>query len=172
MSGAEITAALRPVREELLRRARADAERTVAQAGDHAARVLEDAERAAAAIRERARAQGAAEGAAAATARRAQARARVHAAELRARAQVYGLLRAQVRAELRGLRDGPEYPRLRELLAAEARRLLGAAASVTEAPGGGVLADGDGARADCSLDGFAERAVAALGPELEGLWRP
>ncbi|WP_040796387.1 hypothetical protein [Nocardia higoensis] len=166
----EMDVALRPLRETILRRARADADRTLAGAQADAVRVLGGAEHAAAAIREEARARGEAEGAQIAAAERARARRLVRAAELSARAQVYARLRERVTATLRELCDEPEYPLLRKKLAAEAYRMLGSDAVVEDAPAGGVLAEGEAARADLSLDGFAARAVAALGPELEGLW--
>ncbi|NKQ58867.1 hypothetical protein HFP15_39095 [Amycolatopsis sp. K13G38] len=169
---AEETAALMPVREALLDRARADADRTLSEARADARRALEEAERAATQIREQASDQGEAQGTEAAVAERARARRLVRAAELRARSRAYQRLRAQVAAELRKLRADPDYPRLLERMADEARRALGEDATITTAPEGGVLAEGAGVRADYSLDAFADRAVAALGPDVEGLWAP
>ncbi|MFI7643956.1 hypothetical protein [Nonomuraea sp. NPDC049400] len=37
-------------------------------------------------------------------------------------------------------------------------------------PDGGVLAEGQGRRVDCTLDALAARAVDALGAEVERLW--
>lgn len=168
----EMIAALAPLREALLRRAGADAGRTLAQARREAAAVLGAAELAAADVAERARARGEAEAAELLAAERARARRVVRAADLGARATAYERLRTEVVAAVRGLRDEPGYPRVRARLVSEVRRLLGPDADITDAPEGGVLARAAGARVDRSLDAFAERAVTALGPEFDGMWAP
>jgi vacuolar-type H+-ATPase subunit E/Vma4 len=172
MTTTEVLAALRPVREALLRRAEADAERCLAAARTDAAEVVEAAEREAADLSELARARGAAEADEVLAAERAAARRTVRSAELAARTVAYDRLRTEVVAALRALSGGPDYPILRERLAAEARRVLGDDAEIVDAPGGGVYGRTASGRVDCSLDAFAERAVAALGPELDGLWSP
>lgn len=166
----ELTDPLRPVRDALLRRAGAEAARTLAAARREAAEVVGAAEREAADLAERARARGEAEAEEVLAVERARARRTVRSADLTARGAAYERLRTEVIAAVRRLRDEPDYPRLRERLAAEVRRVLGPDADITEAPGGGVYGRTEGARVDCSLDTFAERAVAALGPELDRMW--
>lgn len=123
-------------------------------------------------MRARARSRGEAEAEEVLATGRARARRTVRSADLAARAAAYRRLRTEVVAAVRRLRDEPDYPRLRARLADEARRLLGPDAVITDAAGGGVYGRTAAARVDCSLDAFAERAVAALGPELDGLWEP
>lgn len=168
----EMTAALAPLREALLRRAEADAGRTLAQARRAAAEIVGAAELQAAESAEQARARGAAEAAEVLAAERARTRRAVRSAELAARAAAYERLRAEVVAAVRGVRTERDYPRLRERLAAEARRLLGQDAEITDAPNGGVYGRVAGARVDRTLDAVAERAVSALGPEFDGMWGP
>lgn len=167
MTAPEMIAALQPLRDALLRRAAADAERTLAQARREAAEVVGAAEREAAELTEQARARGEAEAEDVLAIERARARRAVRHADLAARTAAYERLRAEVVARLRRSRDEPG---LRERLAAEAHRLLGSDAEIADAPGGGVYGRIASARVDCSLDAFAERAMVALGPELDGLW--
>lgn len=172
MTAPEMLATLRPLREALLREAEADAGQSLAAARGDAAEVVAAAEREAADLSERAQARGAAEADEVLAAERAAARRAVRSAELTARAAAYDRLRTEVVSAIRAMADGPDYPRLRERLAAEARRLLGDDAEITDAPGGGVYGRTASAQVDCSLDAFAARAVAALEPELDGLWSP
>ena len=81
-------------------------------------------------------------------------------------------LRVRARATVTALQAAPAYDRLRVRLAAQARQLAGPGAVVTEAPEGGVVAVAAGRRWDLSLPALAERAVDALGPEVERLWTP
>jgi len=168
----ELTDALKPLRDALLRHAEADAERTLDAARQEAAEVIGAAEREAAELAERARSRGDAEAAEVLAAERATARRAIRSADMAARKVAYERLRAEVVAAVRRLRDEPDFPTLRDRLAAEAQRVLGPEAEIIEAPGGGVYGRTTGARVDCSLDVFAERAVAALGVELDRLWEP
>ncbi len=172
MSTPEMLAALAPLRDALLRRAEADARRTLAAARREATEVVDAAEWEAGELADRARARGAAEAEEVLAVEQAAARRAARSAELAARTAAYDRLRAEVVTEVRRLARGPGYPPLRDRLAAAARRLLGDDAEITEAPGGGVYGRTAGGRVDFSLDAFAEQAVAALGAELDGLWSP
>jgi hypothetical protein len=61
---------------------------------------------------------------------------------------------------------------LRQRLERVALELAGAGATVLESSNGGMVAEAPGRQVDCSLDGLADRAVAALGAEVEALWSP
>lgn len=99
------------------------------------------------------------------------ARREARATVLRARRDAYEELHAAVLAAAADLRAGPDYPRLRERLAATARERLGPGAELTEPAGGGVVARAGERLVDCSLPAMAERCLAGLGPDLEELWR-
>jgi vacuolar-type H+-ATPase subunit E/Vma4 len=164
--------ALAPVRGFLLARARADAERVRAEAAADADALLARARRQAEAILAEAAERGAAEGAEAAAATRARTRRRVRGLVLGAQRQAYEALRQRSSTAAQALREDPGYPRLRRRLAVLARECLGADAITSDAPGGGVIAVAPGRRADYSLGSLADRAVEALGAEVEGLWTP
>jgi len=165
-------AALDPVRDLLLARARAEADRTRAEAAAEAGAVLAEARDQAAAILAEARKRGATDGAEVAAAERAAAVRRARGVLLAARRQAYEALRRQARAAVRELRQDPGYPRLRRRLARLALEQAGPHAVVREPPEGGAVAEAPGRRVDCSLDALADRAVDALGAEVEGLWAP
>jgi vacuolar-type H+-ATPase subunit E/Vma4 len=160
------------VRESLLARARADAERVRADAAAEADALLEQARQQAEAILAEARERGASEGAEISAAARARARRRARGLVLASQRQAYETLRERSRDAVRALRDDPSYRRLRQRLERIARELAGASAVIVEAPDGGVVAEGSGRRIDCSLGALADRAVDALGAEVEELWAP
>lgn len=164
-------AALEPVRSALLRRARADAARTRAAAEADAARVRAAAEAKAAEILARARAGGAADAAELRDAQRARTRRAVRALELAAQRDAHDDLRTAAAAAVRErLRDRPGDAALRESLVVVAHRLLGPHAVVTDAAGGGIVAEAGGRRVDLTLDALTARAVDRLGADLDGLW--
>ncbi len=165
-------AAVEPVRAALLRAARQDADAVLAGAREQAAAVLDGARGRAEAILAEARRQGAADGAAAGAADLLRARRAARATALAARAEAYRELRRAVAARLEDLRGSPEYPRLRELLAERARRLLGAEVPVGEPPDGGVLAVAGDRRVDLGLTALADRALERAGARVEALWTP
>ncbi|MFC0597875.1 hypothetical protein [Streptomyces palmae] len=165
-------AALAPVREELLRRAHAEAAAHLSAADREAEDLLRDAAAKAEGIAAQARRQGEAEGAWAARAVLADARRTAGECELAARREVYEDLRRQVLARVRALRRAPEYPALLDRLVRRARRLLGPEARVTEAPLGGCVAVAGHRRVDQTLDALATRALESLGSEVESLWTP
>jgi vacuolar-type H+-ATPase subunit E/Vma4 len=164
--------ALAPVRSHLLAAVRAEAERLRAEAAAEADAVLAQARRQAAAIVAEAREKGEQDGAAIAAAAQARARRQARALVLTAQRRAYETLRRRCRAAAAELRHDPGYPRLRERLAALALARAGPDAVVGEAPDGGVVAEGEGRRVDCSLGALADRALDALGPRVEELWTP
>lgn len=163
---------LAPVRDALLDQARraaadmrnaasADAAEAVAKARRRAAEILAEAER-----------QGAADGAALAAVERMRARRKAREIVLRAQRAAYDELRRRARAAVTELRDHSSYPVLRYRLARLARSRAGPGATLSEHPDGGVLAVTQDRRVDCSLGMLADRALEALGAEVEGLWTP
>ncbi|TYB40146.1 V-type ATP synthase subunit E family protein [Actinomadura chibensis] len=166
--GAE--AALAPVRDALLARARERAADVRADAEREAAATLAAARREAARILDEARAAGRADGAAAGAAERSRTRNQARTVVLAARRRAYDELCRQVRAEMRALCAGAGGPETVRRLKATARRRLGPAARTAEAPGGGLVARTAHAELDLSADVLAERAVAALGAEVARLW--
>jgi vacuolar-type H+-ATPase subunit E/Vma4 len=164
--------ALEPVRAWLLAAAHAEAERLRAEAAADAERVVAGARAEADAILADARAQGTAEGSALAAAEQARSRRQARRLVLQAEREAYEELRARSRAAVRALRQDPGYPALRERLDRLALAAAGPGASVSEDPDGGVVAEAPGIRVDCTLDGLAERAIAALGGEVAQLWAP
>jgi vacuolar-type H+-ATPase subunit E/Vma4 len=154
--------ALAPVREALLAAARAEAGQIRDRAGADAAATLAVAEATAAQIRDRAHAQGRASGAAAAAAERNRARRAARAGIRRAQRDAYERLRAATHQAVAGLWTGPDQPDLRRRLVAVVTGVLGESATVREADGGGVIGEVPGRRVDCSLAGFADRAVRAV----------
>lgn len=163
---------LAPVRDALLTRARADAERTVGAARADAARLLEEADEEERRIRREARDRGVSQSRqeADATARRGRRQAR-HVV-LTTRQEACERLRSEVLARLDAGRGDPSYASLLQQLSDRARAVLGADARVTEAPGGGVVAEVEGRRVDLGFPRLVDEAMAALGADLEGLWEP
>lgn len=162
--------ALAPVRAALLERARADAARTLSDAQRDADALLGGARAEAEALLDSARARGAEEAAAVLAAERAHARRSVRAAELQVRREAYDELRERTAARLRERCAGPGGPALAARMAEHVRAVLGPDALIGAVPGGGVRGHLDGRFADCSVEALAERAVEALGPEVEALW--
>ena len=170
-----VEAELEPVRAALLAAARADAAAAgaVLAAADPAQPATMAAARAQVAdLVGAARREGAADAAAMLAADRARGRREARRIELSARQEVWDQLRSRARAAVTALRDDPGYGRLRDRLAARARELAGPDAVISEPPDGGVVAVSAGRRWDLSLPVLAERAVDALGPEVERLWTP
>jgi vacuolar-type H+-ATPase subunit E/Vma4 len=164
------TAALEPVRAELLRRARADADAVLAAADADARRTIEDAETRARAILGHARAQGRADGTAQRAAELTRVRRDLRTAELAVRKQAYEHLRDEAVEAVRRLRDDPGYPELRDRLATLARELLGPDAVVTEHPAGGIIAETATRRLDLTLTTVAVRAFERAATDVERLW--
>jgi len=163
-------ASLEPVREEIVRQARADADAAVARAEAEAAEKLEQARTEAAAILDEARAGGEAEANRALRVHIAQARLTARTVELEARRQVYETWRNAVRDRIHGLRRSAEYPALMSRLADHARALLGEAAVIEEDPRGGLRAHAGNRRLDLTLDAVADRAIARAEGQAAELW--
>ncbi|MGW2516386.1 hypothetical protein ACWC09_05015 [Streptomyces sp. NPDC001617] len=169
---AEAGTALDPVRAQLLRAARTEADAQLSAADDDAAAVLADAEARSAAILAEARRLGEADAAAARDAARARSRRAARARELAARRACWEELGRLVVRGVGDLRRADSYPVLRARLTAYVRDALGPDARITEAPGGGMVGEAAGRRLDCSLAAFARRALERTGTEAEELWAP
>jgi vacuolar-type H+-ATPase subunit E/Vma4 len=169
---AELRRSLTPVREGLLAAARADADATAAAAEADAAAVVSDARAQAGAILDEARARGERDALVLEARERARARREARSTVLKAQRDAYEHLRRAARAAARRLRADPGYPALVADLTARARTELGPGAVVREHPDGGVVAEAPGRRLDGTLDALADRALADLGPEVQGLWAP
>ncbi|MFJ9722642.1 V-type ATP synthase subunit E family protein [Streptomyces sp. NPDC101209] len=165
-------AALEPVRAQLLRAARAEADALLAAADSDARAVLAEADGRAAAILAEARGLGEADAAAARDAARSRSRRTARARELAARRECWEELRRQVVAGVEELRHADSYPALRARLTAHVRAALGPDAEVVEAPHGGVTARTTHRRLDCGLTTLALRALERIGGEPEELWAP
>ena len=155
---ADQIAALAPVRAAMLERARARADAVIARARAEADAAVEQA-----------RADGAAQARPAAAAEVSRSRRAARAAVLQRELALREDLAARIATAIRGLRDGPEYPRLRSRLAEAAGRAAGPGAVITEHPDGGVIARAGGVVVDCSLPRLADRVVAALGGRIAEL---
>ncbi|MFI9025186.1 hypothetical protein [Streptomyces sp. NPDC053560] len=164
--------ALAPVRAELLRAARADAEAVLAEAGREAGRLLADARDEAAALLEEARRQGEADAAAVRSAERLRTRRSLRCAVLAARREAWEELCRQVVSGVRELRHRREHPMVQWRLGVHARSVLGLGIRITEDPGGGVIGEASGRRVDCTLDALARHLVERNSAEVESLWTP
>lgn len=162
---------LEPVRMALLTQARAEADAQVSAARREADERRSSARAEADALLRRARDEREEAAAAARSRSLLRARREARAIVLRARQDAYDELRAAALAAAADLRVRPDYPRLRDRLAAAARERLGPEAEVTEPAGGGVLARAGDRLVDCSLPVLVQRRLAELGPDLEELWR-
>ncbi|MBC9713897.1 hypothetical protein H9Y04_15105 [Streptomyces sp. TRM66268-LWL] len=165
-------AALEPVRAQLLRIAKADADALLAAADQDAAATFAAAEAQAAAILDEARRQGEADAETARDAAGVRTRRAARARELAARKDCWEELGRQVVARVQALRSARSYPQLHDRLTAYVREVLGPDVHITEAPGGGVIGEVRGRRLDCGLTAFARRALERTGTEAEGLWSP
>lgn len=163
---------LAPVRAELLDRARADAAALLAAADAEAAAVVAAARGEAAELLADARAQGERDAAGVVAEARSRARRQARTTVLRAQREAYEQLCRRSREASRALRVEPAYQDLLAGLRQRARAELGPDATVVEHPDGGVLAEAPGRRVRHTLDALADRAVAALGAEVEKLWAP
>jgi vacuolar-type H+-ATPase subunit E/Vma4 len=166
----EARVALQPLRRELLRRARSDADSQVAAAREDAAATLARAHARAADLLATARSRGEQRAEAELAAGRAAARHARRAEILEVQRDAFEQLRAASRAAVCGLRDEPGYPLLRENLRRTAKDLLGPDAAITDDPAGGIVAAADGRRIELTLPALADRALDAAAAEIGGLW--
>lgn len=165
-------AALEPVRTELLRAARADADRRLAEAEACRARIVANAKARAEAIVAEARRRGGEDAADDAASVRRHARRTARADILATRTQIHDELRGRVVAGVLARREGPGYASLVDGMTRRARRLLGPDADITPAPEGGLVATAGGRRVDYSLTAVAARALDGLGGRAQELWEP
>jgi vacuolar-type H+-ATPase subunit E/Vma4 len=164
-----IAAALHPVREALLARARADARAQLEEADKDAERVVDDARVQVGQMRADARRSGAADAQREQAVELAGARRRARAQVLAAQREAYETLRRQVREALLAAVP-PE--RLTAALAARARAVLGSGARIIVQDDGGVIGEEAGRRVDCSVDALVERALGTCPGRVERLWSP
>lgn len=162
--------ALAPLRAELIRRAEADARRTLGTVRAQVHRERDQAEVRAAEITARAQAAGEAAAAADLAAERADARRARRCEILATQRDAYRQLRRAAIATVCDLRHAPDYPDLRESLRGSAIATLGTHASITEAADGGIVAVTAGRRLDLSLTAIACRALDAVEIDIAGLW--
>lgn len=156
----------------MLGSARDRADQVVARARSQADGLLDRARADAAGALAAARETGKLQASALAAVERSRGRQNAQAIRLGAQREAYEEFRAQVRAAVTGLRYQPGYRLLRQRLTELAAALAGPGATITEDPGGGVVARGPDAIVDCSLPRLAEAAADALGPQVAGLWAP
>lgn len=158
--------ALAPLIAALLAAAESDAHAAGEAAAHTTTRLSEQAKVQADAVLAEARSQGRADAVAVRAAAQAGVRRQARSALLRARSEVYEQLRMRARQAVVDLRDQPDYARLRNHLAQAVWHTLGGDAVVRDADAGGVVGEVAGRRMDCSLTGFADRAVEELAWEL------
>jgi len=162
-----LSEALAPVRAALLATARHDADQRVASAHARAAEILAAARERAEGINSAARDAGIADAETVFATEQARSRRAARARTLRARREAYEQLRLRSREAVVGMRGEPGYAAIRATLTTAGSRLLGPAAEIVEADGGGVIARSAGRRVDLSLTAFADRAVDAVAPGLD-----
>ncbi len=166
-----VSLALAPVREALLARAHADADREIAAADAQARAVLATAQAEADGIVDDARRAGRAEAAAVSTAAAARIRRQSRAALLAAQREAYDGLLTACRSQVGALRDDPAWPQALAGLAATARAAAGDGSAVTESSSG-LVAETDSTRVEITMDALAERLVGRLGDDVRALWTP
>ncbi|MGW3472141.1 hypothetical protein ACWDKQ_27580 [Saccharopolyspora sp. NPDC000995] len=165
---ASVQAALVPLRESLVARARHEAERNLHEARQEARVMIANARETAQAILDDAAAQGRADANAMLAAEKARSRQAARAVELVAQREVFEELTNAVTTSLARRGD----PALRDRLATRARTVLGHGAQVRDAPGGGVIGEAPGRLLDLSFHMAAARAVEELGADVERMWAP
>lgn len=149
-----------PVREALLRIARADADAVLTAADRDVAELLADADAEASQLRARARAQAEEDTAALEAAEHSRVLREARSIELRARTAAYeALLSAAAAAARSRLAQDPEVV---AAMTERAHAVLGAGATLTRTPDGGLVAEAEGRRLGLPLATLVERAVADL----------
>ncbi len=162
--------ALAPVREALLtsaetradllrQDAREQAKAVLAAAGDEAARIVS------AAVSE-----GEASARSDAALRSARVRRKAKEIVLAQQNALRRELQHQVREAAVNLRQDASYPTLLAALTERCRAVLGAEATVSEDPAGGVVAQAGSRRLDLSLPTLAARTLDAMSPQVSRLW--
>ena len=169
MTGTAQAAALAPVRTQLLRQARAEADRIAEEARSTAAAILRQARSAADEAVALAPAQGRADAARAAAAERAQGREQARSMVLGAQREAYEELCVRVLAAAGGMRDEPGYRRLLSRLITMATRAAGPERGDRGPARGG---SGGTVRRRCGRlhPAQARLAVGELGSQVRELW--
>ncbi|AHH97508.1 hypothetical protein [Kutzneria albida] len=160
---------LMPVQEALLRGARADAARTLAEAETSAQDRIAEAERVADEILAEARGQGERDAATALAAERARARRTAHGIVLSAQREIYDKLRSSAVAAVRAILLSGDHA-LRDTMCSRVRTELGPDAAITELPGGGVLGQAPGRRVAYTAEALTDAALGRLSGRLSELW--
>lgn len=150
---------LGPVRDALLGLAHRDARRVLDAADADAAGTLAQAGREAEQIRAAARAEATADARTRLAAEESRINRDARAVELQARRAAYDELVRRAHVAVRALSDEPG---LRQQLEGLARAELGADATMTASPDGGLVAELGGRRVSYLLSALAERAVSEL----------
>jgi len=163
---------LAPVRLELLDIASTRAGGIVDSARAEADAIVAEAEASAADAVRRAEAHARATAGARSEQRLERDRADAHGLVLRTRSTIAGRLVDATHRTVLNLRDDPRYPALLDQLEDLAHRQLGPNAAIERAPEqrGGIVARHEGRRVDYTLAALADRALAQLGDDIEGLW--
>jgi hypothetical protein len=151
---------LKPVRDALLRMARADADAVLARADLEVADLLAQADAEAQATLDRARTQAAEDRAVLVAAERSRVLGEARSVELRARRAAYDALVAAATDAVRA-REAAD-PQVVAVLSERARRELGPDATLTLLPDGGLIAEAGGRRLCLPLSSLVEGAVADL----------
>lgn len=163
---------LEPVREALLADAARDAAALLADADREVAAAVASAQREAERLLAAARADGAAEARAVAASEGARTRRQAREVVQGARRVAYEQVQAEARRAAVELRSAAGYGSLIDGLARLARRQLGADTVVTvDDEVGGLVARSGSRSVDYRLPVMADRSLAALGAEVETLWR-
>lgn len=161
-------AALAPVADSLLRKAKRDAARIRKEARTEADALIGQARREAAQILAEARDAGTSEATASTGEERVRARRRARSIVLAARRKAYEEVCRKVRSAMASLCE--ENPQTTKRLRTLARDRAGDDARITTTPDGGVVAVAPDRRVECSLSALADHAVRLLGAEVERLW--
>ncbi len=162
---------LQALRAASLRTAGEEAERLLDSARERANQTIAEAQRQAADLLEGARAQAHEQARRLVAAGVAQARREARHSVLAAREAALERLHERAHRATASLRDDPDYARLVERLAEDARaRLRPGPAEVLAAPDGGVIVRGPGRQIDLTLNSQVERCLHDLGARVEVLW--
>jgi regulator of protease activity HflC (stomatin/prohibitin superfamily) len=165
----EADTALEPVRTALRAAAEKQAARLRDDAGRQAGALLDAAWAEAARILADAATEGEAAARSEAALRSARARREAHELVLARRSALRLELHRRVREAAAGLKSDPRYAELMTRLTEQCAELLGAGASVSESPDGGVVAEAASRRLDLSLPVLAEMTLDSM-PEVRELW--